>query len=114
MYNDNNFNLQGGPSNTSLYYRKAGYGPDGWVIGMGLDQISLVITTNDTSYCPDQVTSGYYLSSVDSEFLVTCDTASDLYDQDPGIPAAPLAPLPPERALSGGARDTLTSSLCFR
>ena len=37
--------FQGGPLNSSLYYRKAGHGPDGWVVGMGLEESSFLITT---------------------------------------------------------------------
>ena len=37
--------FQGGPLNSSLYYRKVGHGPDGWVVGMGVEESSFLITT---------------------------------------------------------------------
>jgi len=108
---------QGGPANTSLYYRKAGFGPDGWVVGMGhQDQNSFMISTKEKSYCPDEVQSGFGQDGAkDNGFEVTCYVADDHFElQDPGIPAEPLDPLPPQKTMSSAARETITSSLFFR
>ena len=37
--------FQGGPLNSSLFYRKVGHGPDGWVVGMDLEESSFIIST---------------------------------------------------------------------
>ena len=38
---------QGGPANTTLFYRKAGHGPDGWMVGMDFEQNNFIVTTRD-------------------------------------------------------------------
>lgn len=107
---------QGGPLNSSLHYRKAGHGPDGWVVGMGLEESSFLITTRDLSYCPDVVTAAYDTDgSKDDGFSVSCEVGpGDLEYQDPGVPTSPLEVIKPEKAISAGARQTLRSSACFR
>ena len=69
----------------------------------------------DLSYCPDAVTTSYDGDvKEDAGFSVSCIGGSDLKLQDPGIPAAPLEVLKAEKAISASARQTLTSSACFR
>lgn len=104
---------QGGPLNSSLFYRKVGHGPDGWVVGMDLEEASFIITTRAHSYCPDAVTA---TDDKTTGLRISCEAGHgvDLDYQDPGIPAAPLEILKPEKAISAGARQTLFSSLCFR
>jgi len=105
---------QGGPSNTSLYYRKAGHGPDGWVVGPDLDNY-IITTRDDKAYCPDNVREGFDQDrDKDDGFRMICEVVSDDLDQDPGIPAAPLEILKPNKAISSSAKETLRSSACFR
>ena len=110
----NSYNIQGGPSNTSLYYRKAGHGPDGWVVGPDLDNY-IITTRDDKAYCPDNVREGFDQDrDKDDGFGMICEVVSDDLDQDPGIPAAPLEILKPNKAISSSAKETLRSSACFR
>ena len=108
---------QGGVSNTIVYYRKAGHGPDGWVVSMGTEDTDYILTTRDTrSHCPSALTTAYDQDQTrDPGFSVTCEVSEqELAEQDPGIPAAPLEALQPKRAISSSARDTLSSSAWFR
>ena len=43
--------FQGGPLNSSLFYRKVGHGPDGWVVGMDLEESSFIISTRLIGLC---------------------------------------------------------------
>lgn len=105
---------QGGPSNTTLFYRKAGHGPDGWMVGMDLEQNSFIITTRDKGFCPDVVTTGYDRDSDqgrDTSLRIICQAAAPVLAQDPGLPVGHEKPL---QSISSSARDTLISSACFR
>jgi len=111
---------QGGPANTTLFYRKAGHGPDGWMVGMDFEQNNFIVTTRNKGYCPDVVTAGYdrdSQQSQDTEFRIVCQASSSVTAQDPGIPVGydkPLETLRPEKSISSAARETLISSACFR
>ena len=85
-----------------------GFGTKG--LGPGLDNIFFF---RAHSYCPDAVTA---TDDKKTGLRISCeaDHGVDLDYQDPGIPAAPLEILKPEKAISAGARQTLFSSLCFR
>merc|ERR1711874_294865 len=105
---------QGGPSNTTLFYRKAGHGPDGWMVGMDLEQNSFIITTRDKGFCPDVVTTGYDRDSDqgrDTSLRIICQATAPVLAQDPGVPVGHEKPL---HSISSSARDTLISSACFR
>ena len=39
--------FKGGPANTTLFYRKAGHGPDGWMVGMDFEQNNFIVTTRN-------------------------------------------------------------------
>lgn len=111
---------QGGHANTTLFYRKSGHGPDGWMIGMGLEENSFIVTTRDKSYCPDVVMVGYDRNKEqedDTSFRITCQASTPVLSQDPGIPVTPLKPLETlsaQKSISSSARETLLSSACFR
>jgi len=111
---------QGGHANTSLFFRKAGHGPDGWMVGMDFEENSFIVTTRDTSYCPDVAMVGYDRNKEqdqDTTFRITCKAASPVLRQDPGIPVTPLKPLEnlsAQKSISSSARETLISSACFR
>jgi len=111
---------QGGPSNTTLFYRKAGHGPDGWMVGMDFEENTFIVTTRDKSFCPDVVTAGFdrnQNSGKDSSFKIVCQASTPSLSQDPGIPVGydkPLETLTAEKSMSGGARTTLISSAFFR
>jgi len=111
---------QGGHTNTSLFYRKSGHGPDGWMVGMDLDENTFIVTTRDKSYCPDVVMMGYDRNQeegMDTSFRITCQATSSTPKQDPGVPVAPLKPLETltaEKSINSSARQTLLCSVCFR
>ena len=105
---------QGGHTNTSLYYRKAGHGPDGWVIGTDLEESNFFLTTRDKSHCPDKVTEAFDHDQNKGSLVVNCQVEETELSQDPGIPAAPLEVLKSDKAISAAARNTLISSASFR
>jgi len=111
---------QGGPANTTLFFRKAGHGPDGWMVGMDFEQNNFIVTTRDMGYCPDVVTTGYDRDNQqdqDNSFRIICQASTTVAVQDPGIPVGydkPLETLQPQKSISSAARDTLISSACFR
>lgn len=111
---------QGGHANTSLFFRKSGHGPDGWMVGMDLEENSFIVTTRDTSYCPDVVMVGYDRNKEqdkDNTFRIICKASVPVASQDPGIPVTPLKPmekLSAQKSISSSARETLISSACFR
>jgi len=111
---------QGGHSNTTLFFRKSGHGPDGWMVGMDLEENSFVVTTRDKAHCPDVVTSGYDRNNdrgQDTSFRIICQASTPVLSQDPGIPVGydkPLDTLAPQKSISSAARETLISSACFR
>lgn len=79
-----------GPMGTSLFFRKAGHGPDGWMVGPEVDHTSLMVTTRNKGICPNEVMGGYDRDSEeDSSLRMECTVPlADL--QDPGIPSSPL------------------------
>ena len=105
---------QGGHTNTSLYFRKAGYGPDGWVIGTDLKENNFIITTRDKSHCPDRVKEAFDHDQTKDSLTIYCQVAEEELSQDPGIPAAPLEVMKADKAISAAARNTLISSASFR
>jgi len=111
---------QGGYANTSLFFRKSGHGPDGWMVGMDLEENSFIVTTRDTSFCPDVVTMGYDRNKEqeqDTTFRITCKASTHVLNQDPGIPVTPLKPLESlsaQKSISISAGKTLMSSACLR
>ena len=71
--------FQGGHANTTLFYRKSGHGPDGWMVGMDLEENSFIVTTRDKAYCPDVVTSGYDRNNdqgQDTAFRIFCQVST--------------------------------------
>lgn len=105
---------QGGHSNNSLYYRKAGHGPDGWVIGTDLEESNFFITTRDKSHCPDRVTEAFDHDQRKDSLLIYCQVAESELSQEPGIPAAPLEVMTADKAISAAGRSTLIASASFR
>jgi len=108
--------LYTGPANTALWYRKAGWGPDGWILGpnphQGEASGDWVIATRSLAHCPDQVQRGEDRAGVEDPALrLVCLAAPT--PQDPAVAAGPPAP-PAQRPVSAAARDTLLSSACFR
>ena len=104
----------GGHTNTSLYYRKAGHGPDGWVIGTDLEEANFFITTRDKSHCPDKLTEAFDHDQAGDSLSVHCQVEETELSQDPGIPASPLEVMKADKAISAAARSTLISSASFR
>ena len=104
----------GGHTNTSLYYRKAGHGPDGWVIGTDLEENNFFLTTRDKSHCPDKLTEAFDHDQNEGSLTVHCQVGEAELSQDPGIPAAPLEVMKADKAISAAARNTLISSASFR
>lgn len=109
---------RGGHINASLFYRKAGHGPDGWMIGPEVDELSFMVTTRDKGWCPSDVTAGYDRDTVeDSSLRLDCTIRREQgQQQDPGVPVSPLVvePLPNRKTISSSARETLINSACFR
>ena len=105
---------QGGHTNNSLYYRKAGHGPDGWVIGTDLEENNFFITTRDKSHCPDRLTEAFDHDLNKDSMVVHCQVEEAQLSQDSGIPATPLEVMKADKAISAAARGTLISSASFR
>lgn len=109
---------RGGHINGSLFYRKAGYGPDGWIIGLEIEDSSYMVTTRNKGFCPDEVMHGYDQDQdSDSTLRIECKIPEEVIQrQDPGVPVTPLVvePLPNRKTISNSARETLTNSVCFR
>lgn len=107
---------RGGHLNVSLFYRKAGHGSDGWMVGPGLDQNTLMVTTRNKGFCPDVVVEGFQNDKVqDPTLRVSCSVPlSEI--QDPGVPVSPLVlePLTNRKSINSSARDTVINSACFR
>ena len=104
----------GGHTNNSLYYRKAGHGPDGWVIGTDLEEHSFFMTTRDKSHCPDKLTEAFDHDQNKDSLIINCQVEEAELSQDPGIPATPLEVMKADKAISAAARTTLISSASFR
>merc|ERR1719431_426591 len=87
---------------------------------MDLEENSFIVTTRDTSYCPDVVMVGYDRNKEqdkDNSFRITCKASAPVLSQDPGIPVTPLKPLESlsaQKSISSSARETLISSAWFR
>jgi len=79
-----------GPMGTSLFFRKAGHGPDGWMVGPEVDHNTFMVTTRNKGYCPNEVMGGFDRDSEeDSSLRLECTIPlADL--QDPGVPTSPL------------------------
>ena len=105
---------QGGHTNTSLYYRKAGDGDDGWVIGMDLGEDNFLITSRDKSHCHDRVVEAFDHDQVKDSLEIYCEVGDTVVSQDPGIPASPLEVMPADKAISAAGRNTLICSASFR
>lgn len=106
---------RGGQTDTSLFFRKAGYGPDGWTIGPDLDQSSFMITTRNKGFCPDEVMKGYaYDREGDSSFRVECTVSDEIHQvQDPGVPVTPLGSFSNREETSGSSHQTLNKTFGF-
>ena len=88
-------------------HRKAGHGPDGWMVGPEVDHNTFMVTTRNKveqlcklinsyrpsrwqGYCPNEVMGGFDRDSEeDSSLRLECTVPlADL--QDPGVPTSPL------------------------
>jgi len=99
----------GGQSNsTGLYYKKAGYGEDGWAFG---DQSHVAkVTTGEKGPCPDLVTRGTMGTSSDPSLMIVCRVEESRV-QDPGVPVAPLAK---KATMSTSAKESISNSIFLR
>jgi len=79
-----------GPMGTSLFFRKAGHGPDGWMVGPEVEHASFMVTTRNKGVCPSEVIGGFDRDKEeDSSLRMECTVPlADL--QDPGVPSSPL------------------------
>merc|ERR1712210_178299 len=79
-----------GPMDTSLFFRKAGHGPDGWMVGPEVEHTSFMVTTRNKGICPSEVLGGFDRNKEeDSSLRMECKVPlADL--QDPGVPSSPL------------------------
>jgi len=109
---------KGGHINASLFYRKAGHGPDGWMIGPEVENSIFMVTTRNKGFCPDEVMNGYDRDQEsDSSLRIECKVPEEIIpNQDPGVPLTPLAvePLSNRESINNSARHTLINSACFR
>lgn len=97
-----------GPMGTSLFFRKAGHGPDGWMVGPEVDHNTFMVTTRNKGYCPNEVMGGFDRDSEeDSSLRLECTVPlADL--QDPGVPTSPLN----EAQANRKSANNLASSVC--
>lgn len=106
---------KGGHINASLFYRKAGFGPDGWMIGPEVENSIFMVTTRNKQFCPNEVMAGYDRDQdSDTSLRIECKVPEE--SQDPGLPVTPLLvePLSNRKMIPSSAREVLIDSACFR
>jgi len=96
-----------GPMGTSLFFRKAGHGPDGWMVGPEVEHSSLMVTTRNKGICPNEVIGGFDRDNEeDSSLRMECKVPlADL--QDPGVPSSPLVEPNRKSTNSSASRNLL-------
>lgn len=107
----------GGYVNASLFYRKAGFGPDGWMIGPEVGNNIFMVTTRNKQFCPNEVMEGFDRDKEsDTSLRIECKVPEESLSQDPGIPVTPLVvePLSNRKSIGSSAREILIDSACFR
>jgi len=103
-----------GPMGTSLFFRKAGYGPDGWMVGPEVDHESFMVTTRNKGICPNEVMRGFDRDNEeDSSLRMECTVPlADL--QDPGVPSSPLVEPQRKSINSSAPRNLLCHMACIK
>merc|ERR1712222_281582 len=103
-----------GPMGTSLFFRKAGHGPDGWMVGPEVDHTSFMVTTRNQGICPNEVMGGFDRNKEeDSSLRMECTIPlADL--QDPGVPSSPLVEPTRKSINSSAPRTLLSQSACLK
>jgi len=103
---------KGGPMDSYLFYRKAGSGPDGWIISPKVEQNMFMVTTREKVFCPDAVTAGWDRDvDKDSSFSIVCVVGEEEYE-DPGVPDKPIAKLKKEETMR--SNTAVLNMLAFR